>query len=101
MGSKQIGIRLNHEELQALRRIPGESDSARVRSLIHNQGITSGFATEITAALMAAVSEKLDQTESRLSMKINGVQVEPLFRKLVELLNPILAELLTNTRKIH
>lgn len=101
MASKQIGIRLNPDELVALRRVPGDNDSVRIKTLIRNQGIASGLATEISKTVVASLTAMLGETEVRLCTKIDDVHPAPVIRKLAEQLNPILSELLMNTRKIR
>jgi len=101
MSVKQIGVRLSAVEFAALRRIPGDTDSDRVRALIHNQSISAGLATQIAMAVTSVVEAKLNQVELALASKISDVHPAPIVRRLAEQLNPILSELVINTRKIR
>lgn len=106
MATKQIGIRLSMAELASLRRLPGESDSARVRALIHNHAISTGLAEEISAAVVTALHDKnsgpmtLEAIKAALARFadeiINADKIHT--RKLAEAINEPLTEILARLR---
>ena len=64
---KQIAVRLNTEELQALRKIPARTDSERLRILVQTEAVAGGLARQVsnelknkfTAEIVAEVSAKV------------------------------------------
>lgn len=59
-GGKQVCVRLNDDEYQALKRVPGVSDSERFRSLLE----TSSLTDEINQRF----GERMDSVEFKLDM---------------------------------
>lgn len=48
-----ISVRLTREELVALRRIPGDTDGARLRSLIHARALVDAVSDEVNSTVNA------------------------------------------------
>lgn len=49
--STVVSARLTREELLALRRVPGASDGARVRSLIHMRALSDAVSDKLSAVV--------------------------------------------------
>jgi len=60
--STVVSVRLTREELLALRRVPGVSDGARVRSLIHMRALSDA----ISDKLVSVVASDGEKTRSLL-----------------------------------
>jgi hypothetical protein len=61
--STMISVRLDDDELVALRKNPGANDAARVRALVQSAAISDAIADRVAALL----GEKLDQIASATS----------------------------------
>lgn len=48
-----ISVRLTREELLALRQVPGVSDGARLRSLIHARALAEAVDEKVSAAVIS------------------------------------------------
>ena len=69
-----ISVRLNRDELNALRRAPGENDSARVRTLIHAQALhelvvldgnkTRGLITKLSTQIKNVMEDLYDANQT-------------------------------------
>lgn len=57
MRGKMVGVRLDDDEIKALRKNAGASDSERLRSIIHTKSVADAISTPIL--------ERLNQIESR------------------------------------
>jgi len=101
MEAKQIGIRVTPSELVALRRVPGNNDSARIRALIQNQGISDGLVHNIAevirqenAQLLAGVDKQLSASEQRV-IDSNKAQIS----RLVSEMNKPFMQILDHIRR--
>jgi len=102
MEAKQIGIRVTQAELTALRRVPGTNDSARVRALIQNQGISDGLAHKIAEVirqqniqLLVEINKQLLASEQRI-VDSNKAQIS---RLVIEMNKPFM-QILDHIRRL-
>lgn len=66
-----VSVRLTREELFALRRVPGASDGARVRSLIHTRGL-SDVVSDKLSTVVANDGEKTRQLVVEFSRRLQA-----------------------------
>ena len=60
---KAVTVRLDDDELQQLRKLPGDSDAARLRTLLHATGATDGLALKIAEAVRNGLSPDFQETQ--------------------------------------
>lgn len=48
-----VSVRLRRDELLALRTVPGASDGARIRSLIHARALSDAVSEKVSAAVIS------------------------------------------------
>lgn len=99
---KTIAVRLDPAELTVLRQQPGDTDSERVRALLHNRGISAGLDVAQKAELMKLGDTLSKKIESAVQQITESDKRNLL--KLVDALNPPVSEILTHTRaaaKLH
>ena len=81
MPNKFVGVRLDPAELAALRKVPGENDSARVRALIHNQAIATGLIDQMVVALgpkLEAIAARMIEADKNHARKLGEALEKPL-----------------------
>lgn len=71
-----LTVRLNAAELDALRRIPAESDAARVRALIHENRLSEQIATQAAQRTRDAIAADLDALESKMRDQLERASAE-------------------------
>ncbi|MGH8398114.1 MAG: hypothetical protein ACRETA_07690 [Gammaproteobacteria bacterium] len=83
--ARLITVRLDDVELAALRKLPGENDAARLRTLLHANGATDGLAAKIADE----VSEKLkaDVEETQRLIRALGPLLDQMYRRLIDHIN--------------
>jgi len=82
---KMVTVRLDAEEIAALRKLPGDNDAMRLRSLIHAGGATD----RLTQTIAATVIEKLagGEAETQRLIKALGSLLNQAYVKLSDQIN--------------
>lgn len=79
---KVVSVRLDDAELQQLRKLPGGSDAARLRTLLHATGATDGLAARIAETVQKGVAT--DQQETQRLIRAIGPILQDVYKKLSE-----------------
>jgi hypothetical protein len=79
--TRTVTVRLDDLELMELRKLPGENDAARLRTLLHAKGAQSGFAAEVAATVRQAVT---------VAVAMDGDRTRKVLLELAKQLNQIL-----------
>lgn len=82
MRSRTVTVRLDEAELQQLRKLPGDSDAARLRILLHSTGATEGLAATIAEGVRKSLSSEFLETQ-RLVRAIGPI-LQDVYKKLSE-----------------
>lgn len=69
-----VTVRLDPDELAVLRRVPAESDAARLRALIHQDGLADALAARVARQ----VSEALARSDAAVVARIDEALVDRL-----------------------
>jgi len=95
---KTITVRLSLEELAEIRKIPGDSSAARLRTLIHSAGAMDGLAdkiaTEVSKHMAVLLVKSLTTSETRITQDLRRA-----LDTLASQLAPIFTKLLSNTTR--
>lgn len=95
---KTITVRLAAAELAALKKLPGGSDAARLRMLIHATGATDGLSAkigaEVSKKLAVLLVRSLAESESR-----NDQNFRRALDAFAAQLSPFLSKILSNTTR--
>jgi len=79
---RTVTVRLDDAELRQLRKLPGDSDAARLRTLLHATGATDGLAAKITESIQRGIAPDFQETQ-RL-VKAIGPILQDVYKKLSE-----------------
>jgi hypothetical protein len=88
MARRLIGVRLTADELTALRRIPGESDSARLRALLHRETVAQSIAEAVATKVKPLI--QAEGAETRKLVNTTGLAAGEGFRRLRDLIHKLL-----------
>jgi len=77
-----VTVRLDDSELAELRKQPGESDAARLRSLLHGRGLND----DLSATISAEVNRRLT-----VAVATDGAITRKVVMNLAEQINKLLA----------
>lgn len=80
--TKPVTVRLDPDELQQLRKLPGDSDAARLRTLLHTTGATDGLAAKIAGTIQKSMAQ--DHQETQRLVKAIGPILQDVYKKLSE-----------------
>lgn len=79
---KVVSVRLDDAELAQLRKLPGDGDAGRLRTLLHATGATDGLAARIAEITQQGLSPDFQETQ-RL-VKAIGPILQDVYKKLSE-----------------
>lgn len=79
---KVVSVRLDDAELAQLRKLPGDGDAGRLRTLLHATGATDGLALKIAEAVQQRLSLDIQATQGLV--RAVGPILEQMYKKLSE-----------------
>jgi len=82
MRGRTVTVRLDEIELQQLRKLPGDSDAARLRTLLHATRASDGLAIKIAETVQRDIA--LDFQETQRLVKAIGPILQDVYKKLSE-----------------